>query len=173
MRYIIVLFILLIAFPILLADDNIPNLQQPSYKIFTSGQPTEEGFRLLDAMGFKTVVNVLPEPECLANEKQMVTSNNMVYRTFPFDLTAFKLATIHEFAALLKTVDKPVLIHCSTGNHVGGLWFAYRALIDKVPLPEALKEGRQIGMKPELEDALFTWVTAQSQTADATRGIGK
>lgn len=173
MRYIIVLFFMLIAFAFTFASDNLPNLQQPSYKIFTAGQPTETGFKEAADMGVKTVINVLPEKECVANEEQTVTANNMAYHALPFSTTEFKMVTIRDFAVLIKSVDKPVLVHCSTGNHVGGLWFAYRVLIDKAPLPLALIEGRQIGMKPELEDALFTWVLGQSKTNTADQAVGK
>lgn len=167
MRYILALFLVILAFTFTLADQNLPNLQQPSYKIYTAGQPTEEGFKQLAEMGVKTIVNVLPEKECVPNEEQTVKSNKMEYHALPFSTTDFKMATIRDFATLMKTVNRPILVHCSTGNHVGGLWFAYRVLIEKSPLPVALIEGRQIGMKPDLEDALFTWVINQSRSGEA------
>jgi uncharacterized protein (TIGR01244 family) len=141
--------------------DQIPNLQQPQVFVYTSGQPSEEGFRRLSAMGIKTVINVLPENQCVPNEQEMVTANNMVYRSVPFHLTGFKKQTIEQFAAVLKKADKPVLIHCATGNHVGGLWFAYRLLEENIPLAQAAAEGRKIGMRPELENNLFLWFADQ------------
>jgi protein tyrosine phosphatase (PTP) superfamily phosphohydrolase (DUF442 family) len=131
--------------------DQIPNLQQPQVFVYTSGQPSEEGFRRLSAMGIKTVINVLPENQCVPNEQEMV----------PFHLTGFKKQTIEQFAAVLKKADKPVLIHCATGNHVGGLWFAYRLLEENIPLAQAAAEGRKIGMRPELENNLFLWFADQ------------
>src|SRR5574339_325822 len=98
--------------------DQIPNLQQPQVFVYTSGQPSEEGFRKLSAMGIKTVINVLPEKQCVPNELKMVTANNMVYRSVPFHLSGFKKQTIEHFAEVLKKAEKPVLIHCATGNHV-------------------------------------------------------
>ena len=167
MRYAIVLFLIFSAFCIVLAQtpDQVPNLKQPRYQIFTSGQPTEEGFHVLASKGIRTVINVLPEKECVANEEAMVTSAHMTYRKVPFSTSDFKMETIQQFADTLKDAEKPVLIHCSTGNHVGGLWFAYRTLVEKSPLPQALIEARQIGMKPALEDAIFIWVTSSHQEA--------
>ena len=173
MRYAIALLILFTIVSFVFADDNLPNLQQPKYRIYTAGQPTEQGFKELAAMGVKTVINVLPESECLATEEAMVTANHMAYHKVPFHTSGFKMATIHDFAALIKSVELPVLVHCSTGNHAGGLWFAYRVLIDKAPLPIALKEGRQVGMKPELEDPLFAWVVQQMQTSPSGQEVGK
>jgi uncharacterized protein (TIGR01244 family) len=173
MKYVIALFFVLIGFAFTFADENLPNLQQPSYKVYTAGQPTEAGFKQAAEMGIKTVINVLPEKECVADEEHMVTSNKMAYHALPFSTTDFKMAMIRDFAVLIKSVDKPVLVHCSTGNHVGGLWFAYRVLMEKAPLPIALIEGRQIGMKPELEDALFTWVIGQQQSGSMDQAVGK
>jgi uncharacterized protein (TIGR01244 family) len=138
--------------------DQIPNLQQPKVFVYTSGQPSEEGFRKLSEMGIKTVINVLPENQCVPNEFEIVTANNMVYRSVPFHLSGFKKETIEHFAQILKKAEKPVLIHCATGNHVGGLWFAYRLLEQDIPLEQAVSEGRKIGMRPELENDLFLWV---------------
>jgi uncharacterized protein (TIGR01244 family) len=164
MKYGFAVFFSLIVFTFAFSQalDPIPNLQHPQYQIYTAGQPTDEGFRQLATMGIKTVINVLPEKECIPGETQIVTANGMKYITVPFNLNGFNKETILRFAQILDQVEKPVLIHCSTGNHVGGMWFAYRVIAEKAPLWLALKEARQIGMKPQLEDSLFDWVVKQS-----------
>ena len=145
--------------------DQIPNLQQPKVFVYTSGQPSEEGFSKLSSMGIKTVINVLPENQCVPNEGELVRANNMTYRSVPFHLSGFKKHTMEHFAEVLKRADKPVLIHCATGNHVGGLWFAYRLLEQNIPLEQALAEARKIGMRPELENALYLWIADQYPNA--------
>lgn len=147
-------FVCVFAFP-----GDLPNLYQPRYQVFTAGQPTNVGYGQLAVMGVKTVINVLPENECIAGEPSMVIANNMVYYSLPFDPSNLNKETLEQFALLLANEEKPVLIHCSTGNHVGGLWFAYRVLIEKAHLSQALKEGRLIGMQPAMEDIVFNWVT--------------
>lgn len=141
--------------------DQIPNLQQPKVFVYTSGQPSEEGFAKLSAMGIKTVINVLPENQSVPNEAEIVRANNMTYRSVPFHLSGFKKQTIEHFAEVLNKAEKPVLIHCATGNHVGGLWFAYRLLQQDIPLEQALAEGRKIGMRPKLENDLYLWIADQ------------
>ncbi|HEY7162077.1 MAG TPA: sulfur transferase domain-containing protein [Acidobacteriota bacterium] len=147
--------------------DQIPNLQQPQVFVYTSGQPSAEGFQKLSEMGIKTVINVLPENQCVPNEFEMVTANHMTYRSVPFHLSGFKKQTIEHFAEVLKKAEKPVLIHCATGNHVGGLWFAYRLLEQNIPLEQALSEARKIGMRPELENDLYLWIADQYPKAIA------
>ena len=141
--------------------DSIPNLQHPQFQIYTAGQPTEDGFRQAAEMGIKTVINVLPEKDCIPDEARIVTANGMTYITLPFETTGLKKETVDRFAAILHNAQKPVLIHCRTGNHVGGLWFAYRVLSQDTPLWLALKEGRQVGMNAQMEDNLFDWVYKQ------------
>ena len=163
MKYLFPFFVALIylTFAFASSTDPLPNLQQPRYNLFTSGQPTPEGFRIIAQTGVMTVVNVLPTRECLVNEEGMVRANKMIYHHFPFETTGFKRETFEQFAQTLTKAKKPILIHCLTGNHVGGLWFGYRVLIDKASLAVALKEARMIGMKPELEDAMFNWLASR------------
>jgi len=158
-------FVFLLAYPV----DQIPNLQQPQVFVYTSGQPSEEGFRKISAMGIKTVINVLPENQSVPNEAEIVMANNMTYRSLPFHLSGFKKQTIQHFAQILKKAEKPVLIHCATGNHVGGLWFAYRLLEQDIPLEQALSEARKIGMRPGLENDLFLWIADEYPKAVAQK----
>src|SRR5687767_12250173 len=93
---------------------EVPNLNNPQVDVFTSGQPDEVGFEHLAAAGIKTVINVLPERNCVPGETKVVTSNGMAYRTVPFQLSQFRRETIEQFAEVLKNAEKPVLIHCGT-----------------------------------------------------------
>ena len=156
-KFVFVIGLMSVAF-LFAMDSDLPNLHQPRLMIFTAGQPTSVGYRLLRQMGVMTVINVLPEQECDPGERTMVAGNNMVYFSHPFDPTSLNKETVVQFGKLIKNVEKPVLVHCSTGNHVGGLWFAFRVLIEKAPVDIAISEGRQIGMKPEMEDAVLRWL---------------
>lgn len=149
-------------------DDDLPNLLNPRIDIYTAGQPTEEGFQKVAAMGVKSVINLLPEKECISGEATMVQKNKMEYHSFPFNPATIKLETVQQFGELLRSQEKPVLIHCSTGNHVGGMWFAYRVLVERAPLAIALKEARQIGLKPQMEDAIFNWVVDEREKLVST-----
>jgi uncharacterized protein (TIGR01244 family) len=150
-------------------DDSIPNLTQPKPEIFTAGQPTETGFKELAAMGIRTVINVLPEPQCMKGEQGMVQMNQMVYHKLPFEAATLNRDTIDEFGYLMMTVERPVLIHCSTGNHVGGLWLAHRVLNDRMPVSVAIAEARRIGIRPSMETMVLRWL-GESSSAVRTSG---
>jgi uncharacterized protein (TIGR01244 family) len=140
---------------------DVPNFNQLREQVFTSGQPSSNGYAQLQAMGIQTVINVLPEQQCDPGEPAMVGAHNMVYIANPFDPTNIQMETVLRFGKLLKYVEKPVLIHCSTGNHVGGLWVAYRVSMENAPIDVALLEGRQIGMRPGMEDLVLHWLAEQ------------
>lgn len=167
MKGVMALIICLMSLAVALAfsRDQVPNLQQPRYGLFTAGQPTAVGFDQLAAMGFNTVINVLPEKECEPGEPSVVTSHNMAYYNLPFEPEGLSKETIVQFADLLATVDKPILVHCSTGNHVGGMWLAYRVMIENAALPQAVNEARLIGMKPAMEIAVLDWLANQGYQA--------
>ncbi|MCI0614001.1 hypothetical protein L0244_13530, partial [bacterium] len=103
-----------------------------------------------------------------SGEANIVQNNKMEYHSFPFDPATIKLETVQKFGQLLQSQKKPVLIHCSTGNHVGGMWFAYRVLVERAPLAIALKEARLIGLKPQTEDAIFNWVVDEREKLGVT-----
>jgi protein tyrosine phosphatase (PTP) superfamily phosphohydrolase (DUF442 family) len=160
MKHKMVLFILMMSIGVLFAtESDLPNLNQPRYLVFTSGQPTNAGYHILQQMGMMTVINVLPEKECDPGERVKVIANNMIYFNHPFDPAYINRETVIRFGKLIQYVEKPVLIHCSTGNHVGGIWLAYRVFIEKAPIQIAIAEGRQIGMKPPMEEAVLHWLS--------------
>jgi uncharacterized protein (TIGR01244 family) len=138
---------------------DLPNLQHIRYQVFTSGQPTIVGYSELTTMGIQTVINVLPEQECQPGEESMVRANNMKYLHEPFHPNDLNRKTVEEFTVLLHSAKKPLLIHCSTGNHVGGLWLAYRVLIERAPLATAIDEARRIGIQPAMEEAVVSWIS--------------
>jgi len=77
------------------ASGVIPNLTNPRPYIYTAGQPDEEGFRQVSKMGVKTVINVLPERNCMPGEQELVTSNAMVYRSVPFQISNLRIKRLN------------------------------------------------------------------------------
>lgn len=150
------------------SEEQIPNLTHLRAEVFTSGQPSETGFQELSAMGIKTVINVLPEAQCLKGEQGMVQTNHMVYKKLPFEAETLNRDTVDDFAYLMLTSEQPVLIHCSTGNHVGGLWLAYRVLVERAPVTVAVAESRRIGIKPAMEHSVLRWLGEEVTTVKAS-----
>jgi protein tyrosine phosphatase (PTP) superfamily phosphohydrolase (DUF442 family) len=87
----------------------------------------------------------------------------MEYYQLPFEPSGLDALLVEEFSYILNSVEKPMLIHCSTGNHVGGIWLAYRVTIESASIPVAVEEARRIGMTPGMEHAVLYWIAHQDQ----------
>lgn len=158
------MIVLMLSFVLLAAGhDSIPNLYSPRLSIFTSGQPTLFGYRELAGMGVQTVINVLPEEECIPGEAEIVNGYDMEYYQLSFEPSVLDSLLVEEFSYVLNSAEKPLLIHCSTGNHVGGIWLAYRVTIEGASIPVAVEEGRRIGMNAGMEHAVLYWISHQNE----------
>lgn len=124
--------------------------------IHVGGQPTPEELRQAATAGVTTVVNLraLDEPG-VAEEAQLAQQLGVQYVAIPVssagDLTPAAARTLDE--ALSAAGDKPVIVHCASGNRVGAL-FAIRAhTVLKQSAEQALAIGKQYGLS-RLEDAV-------------------
>jgi uncharacterized protein (TIGR01244 family) len=79
----------------------------------------------------------------------------------PDELTDERFDTVRE---LLRTAERPLLLHCSSGNRVGAMWLAYRALDDGLSYEEALREAKIVGMKtPAFETKAKSYIERRQQ----------
>jgi len=111
-----------------------------------SGQPTAEGLAELEALGFRTVVNLRTEGEGAAAERAAVEGQGLRYVSVPISRETFSLGDV---AAVRKVLDEPgvgpVLLHCATANRVGAVWAVIQAQ-DGRSLEQAEAAGRAAGL---------------------------
>jgi len=75
--------------------------------------------------------------------------------------TDFQIA---EFAHIVEDANNaPLLIHCASANRVGAMWTMYR-ILDGVPPKIAFEEGRTIGLQPDREAEIRTWLAVRTPT---------
>jgi uncharacterized protein (TIGR01244 family) len=132
----------------------------PAYRLLhpglaVAGQPTPEALRGLEAMGFRTIVNLRPETEGPPDERAVVEAQGLRYVSIPFTADTFSLADVE---ALEKVLDDPaagpVLLHCGSSNRVGGAWAVIQARKGK-SLEVAVAAGRAAGLhSPQMEAAV-------------------
>lgn len=158
------------AFILIRADEqtDIPNLKQPRQDVYTAGQPTKEGFKMLAARGMRSVINLRRTDEAGArDEVKEVTKLKMNYFHVPLSPASFSMEHVNAFHHILQNPKNlPVVVHCSSGNRAGGLWFVYRALVEEEDCMVALQEGRELGMKPQLEEVLFHFVRCEREKSE-------
>jgi len=123
---------------------TIKNFGQMDDRFFRGGQPKENDYGQLAALGIKTVIDLQDNPTDY--EKQKVEALGMKYVNIPMsDKDYPETGKIDEF---LKLVDDPATgkfyVHCAGGRHRTGVVGAvYRFTHDKWNLDQALAEMDQ------------------------------
>ena len=100
---------------------TIKNFGQMDERFFRGGQPKENDYSQLAALGIKTVIDLQNEPK--AYEKQNVEALGMKYVNIPMsDKDYPEISKIDQF---LKLVDDPTTgkfyVHCAGGRHRTGV----------------------------------------------------
>jgi uncharacterized protein (TIGR01244 family) len=124
----------------------IPNYTRLSPNLAAGGQPTAEGLARLQALGFRTVINLRTEKEGAQAEEQPVTSGGLRYVWVPVTPDSLTLADVEKVTAVLADPQAgPVLLHCHSSNRVGGVLAVLAASQGKT-LDQAEAEGRKAGL---------------------------
>jgi len=138
-----------------------------TYKgVFLASQPAAADFEQAKLGGVKTVINLRHAEEIRDfDEAKVVTDLGLAYHNVPWngpgELGDAQFDRVRE---LLRTAERPILLHCSSGNRVGPMWLAYRALDDGATVEQATREAKTVGMKsPDFEAKALDYV-ARHQT---------
>lgn len=124
-------------------DTEIPGLRHLSDAVWTAGQPDAGQLRAARQAGLKTVISLCPSGECGWDEKRVAESLGLRHATLTIgaasDLSEVAARKLHE---LLETCERPVLVHCGSGNRVGALF----AHVHGQAPEDALAHGRVAGL---------------------------
>jgi len=122
--------------------------------VWLASQPSPEDFELARDDGVRTIINQRPAREMEDfDEGAHVTSLGLRYLN-PGWNGADELTDeiIDETRQMLRTAERPVMLHCGSANRVGAIWFAYRVLDDGLTVDAALAEAKTVGLRtPEYE----------------------
>lgn len=135
--------------------DLVPNAAMPFDGVLVGGQPDDAQLAALRDAGFATVINLrTPEEPGTVEEGEKVGRLGMDYVTLPLagdeGLTEERARA---FAAALDAADKPVVIHCASGNRVGALFALRSFYLEGASADEALELGKEAGLT-RMEDAV-------------------
>lgn len=112
------------------------------------GQPSREALRDLKSQGYKTVLSARAEHELAWDEKALADSLGLRFVTIPMEKPVTEITDdqVRRFAELMKTGERPMLLHCGSGNRVAGLWAVWLAEHQGLAADEALRLGEKAGM---------------------------
>jgi uncharacterized protein (TIGR01244 family) len=116
--------------------------------VMTGGQPTAEQLEELAASGFRTVVDLRTAAEPRGfDEAEAVRAAGMEYIHLPVGMEIGD----HVISALRRVlgdeVRRPVLVHCVSGNRVGGAILPHLVLDRKMGREEAIQLAIEIGLR--------------------------
>jgi uncharacterized protein (TIGR01244 family) len=138
-----------------IADDLAwQNRFEPVDGITTSGQPDENSLNALADSGYAAVIDLRTDGEDRGLEEQVVVEGlGMDYVHLPIaGRGAINFENAERLDEILSQYDKPVLVHCGSGNRAGAL-LALREEMNGAEAEDALAFGRSAGMT-SLEDTV-------------------
>ncbi len=132
-------------------DDRIPYYTRVAPHVATSGKVAPEGFALAAELGFKAVVNLLPDEEDGALLTEAAKAAGLEVYRLPVPTRAPTWEQVRAFSEIVeRTDDYPLLVFCISANRAGAMWALYRASRG-VPKEIAIQEGRAAGLRPSRE----------------------
>lgn len=130
------------------AGPALPNLRQPRPGLYTGGQPGADAWAAMAAAGVGTVINLRPEAELAGrDEAAEVRAAGMAYHHIPVaGADGITAENADRLWALLQAAKGPVVVHCASGNRVGGLLSVALVRHGGLQPDAALALGREAGM---------------------------
>ncbi len=141
-------------------EDLLRNGRMPfeGEMLLVGGQPTPDQFEAAQRLGYQTIINLRQPDEENNTDPAQIQSLGMTYVSFPIagsaDLTEEKA---RGFAEVLEAAEGPVMVHCNSGNRVGGMFAMKAFYIDGLSPEEALEVGKKTGItraEPAVREAL-------------------
>lgn len=151
-----------------LAAITLPNLRTGKLdQVVSGGQPTEDNLKQAKEQGVKVIVNLRSEGEKpeFEFEEKAATDLGIKYVNIPINgktgdgLTEDNAKKLGE---ILAAADKPVLLHCASGQRVGALLTLKAFYVDKATPEAALEVGHDNGLSsPALEKIVTDLINAK------------
>lgn len=126
---------------------------RPEEGLLIAGQPTAKQLKAAAKAGYKTVIDLRPLGEDRGFEEEKAARKaKLEYTNIGVTPDTLDASTVKYFLTVLSNAERPALIHCSSGNRAGGLYYAWLVLEQGMPEDQALQQARAAGLaSPDLE----------------------
>jgi len=123
--------------------EGAPNLHKVSDLLYRCAQPTAAGFKELEKMGIRTVVNLRSEH----SDADLLAGTSLKYYEIPSRATRVREDDLLKFLKIVTNPDEgPYLVHCHYGADRTGLFVAvYRIVVQGWTKEEAIREMQKGG----------------------------
>lgn len=145
--------------PALIKVPEVTNAVSPMPGVVAAGRLTAEDVSELKDAGIRKVIDLSTDPETPGfDEGAALRSAGIEYSNLPLrgapDLTR---ENVLAFDALMRDADRPVLVHCASGNRVGAMAALRAAWVEGKSADEAIAIGKQWGLtslEPQVREKL-------------------
>lgn len=146
-------------------DFGILNQYEPEEGVVFGGQPTAEQVEAMAEAGVKTVIDLRGESESRGyDEAATMAAAGLRYVAIPVTRETMSVAsTFESFLEIFQTAEKPLLVHCASGNRVGALYYAYLVAEKKMSREAALERAKDNGLRTMgLVEPVDAWLDGSS-----------
>ncbi len=172
MKYLVTILVLTAVFStgIVHASENVPytsqinlvqNYSRITPHIAISGLVGADGAAELAIFNFKTIIDMRTVREGTDEEMTYVKAAGMEYINVPITVKGINEEQLADFTKKFESAERPVLIHCNSGNRSGAMWATYQ-ISKGVDPEEAIAQGRKAGMRPTYEEKVRAAMLDQS-----------
>jgi uncharacterized protein (TIGR01244 family) len=93
------------------------------------------------------------------DEEKAARKAKLEYTNIAVTPDTLDASTIKYFLTVLSNAERPALIHCSSGNRAGGLYYAWLVLENGMPEDQAMAQAQAAGLRdPELGERVHELV---------------
>jgi len=131
--------------------EDIPRLCEVDTNLFRGGQPTQEGYRQLQAEGIKKIISFRHEKKYISQDREQVEALGMEYVSLPWMIgLPYKKEIFTLFFKEIQTKqDAPIFFHCKRGSERTGVMTGAYLIKEKgYTWEEAYEEIKQFSIKP-------------------------
>ena len=127
---------------------DVQGVVQLDKDVIGAGLLTEDDIKNAKARGVKTIVDLRSPQEGAGEERILAKNYGMNYFNIPVTPESLRKAQADVISHILSDeANKPVIIHCGSGNRTGGLWAVYSKYYRNMSAEEAFNEGVDKGLR--------------------------
>jgi protein tyrosine/serine phosphatase len=122
---------------------GVPNLHKVSEDLYRGAQPSADGFRQLEKLGIRTVVNL----RFVISDRDKIKGTGLDYEHINTTTLSTETRDVIRFLKIVTDKDRiPVFVHCHRGaERTGVMCAAYRVVVQGWTKEEAIAEMTEGG----------------------------
>lgn len=122
---------------------GVPNLHKVSEDLYRGAQPSADGFRQLEELGIRTVVNL----RFIISDRDRIKGTALDYEHISTTTLSTETKDVVRFLKIVTDKDRiPVFVHCHRGaERTGVMCAAYRIIVEGWTKEEAIEEMTEGG----------------------------